>query len=160
MNNLQRMSIIEKRSKPLLPSDIKVSAWVRVKKDLEHVKQLCTGNTNDDDDITNESSGVLGNVAEDMPEPDYAVGWEEGMEDTVGKCFEVAVVSKAYRSTPVVGLCVGTGLVAIGGENNASGGAVGSSRDSDSVARAKRAKKQAAMNKYGWYFPLEALEHI
>ena len=94
------------------------------------------------------------------PEPDYAVGWEDGMEDTIGKCFEVAVVSRAYRSTPVVGLCVGTGLVAIGGNGSSSRDSE-ASRESVALAARARARKQAAtMNKYGWYFPLEALEHI
>ncbi|EEH60134.1 uncharacterized protein MICPUCDRAFT_50034 [Micromonas pusilla CCMP1545] len=66
-------------------------------------------------------------------EDDYAVGWEQGMDDTVGKPFPVGVVSKAYRQSPVVGLSVPNGLVAIAGGRYPT---------------------------YGWYYPLEALEHV
>ena len=64
---------------------------------------------------------------------DYAVGWEQGMEDTIGKPFPVGVVSRAYRQSPVVGLSVPNGLVAIAG---------------------------GRFPTYGWYYPLEALEHV
>jgi hypothetical protein len=82
------------------------------------------------------------------------------MEDTIGKCFEVAVVSRAYRTTPVVGLCVGTGLVAIGRGGNGSSGRDSEGRESLATSVARARKQAATVNKYGWYFPLEALEHI
>ena len=80
------------------------------------------------------------------------------MEDTVGKCFEIVVVSKSYRKKPVVGLCVSTGLVEIGRENRS-----GSDKESDRriTKRPRRASSKMVKNtRYGWYFPLEALEHI
>ena len=55
------------------------------------------------------------------------------MDDTVGKPFPVGVVFKAYRQSPVVGLSVPNGLVAIAGGRYPT---------------------------YGWYYPLEALEHV
>ena len=176
MNDLQRLDVLERRETPLMPSDVKVNAWVRVKGNLEYVKRLCANGFEAEEGGEGGGEGEnqepLGGGGEGggvqqyqqsnggRPEPDYAVGWEDGMEDTIGKCFEVAVVSRAYRTTPVVGLCVGTGLVAIGRGGNGS-----SDRDSEgkeslatSVARAR--KQAATVNKYGWYFPLEALEHI
>ena len=68
--------------------------WVRVKTDAEAVRKLCAG---------------------DGEEQDYAVGWEQGMDETLGKPFPVGVVSRAYRKSPVVGLSVPNGLVAIAG---------------------------------------------
>lgn len=87
--------------------------WVRVKSDTEEVKRMCTG----------ADKGVFG----------YPVGWEPGMEETCGKCFRVCVVSLDYRQTPVVGLSVSGGLVAI-----------------------SRGKTPT----YGWYFPFESLTHL
>ena len=55
------------------------------------------------------------------------------MEDTIGKPYPVGVVSRAYRQSPVVGLSVSNGLVAI---------------------------TPGRFPTYGWYFPLEALEHV
>ncbi len=185
MNDLQRLDVLERRKTTLTSKDVKLNAWVRVKGNLEYVKLLCANGFEGADGREelggeNQASPGVGvgqlqqqqqhqqqqqqqghhQSNEGRPEPDYAVGWEDGMEDTIGKCFEVAVVSRAYRTTPVVGLCVGTGLVAIGRGGNGS-----SDRDSEgkeslatSVARAR--KQAATVNKYGWYFPLEALEHI
>ena len=164
MNDLQRLDVLERRETPLMPSDVKVNAWVRVKGNLEYVKQLCANGFEAEEG--GEGGGEGGGVQQyqqsngGRPEPDYAVGWEDGMEDTIGKCFEVAVVSRAYRSTPVVGLCVGTGLVAIGGNGSSSRDSEASRESVASAARARERKQAATMNKYGWYFPLEALEHI
>ena len=80
--------------------------------------QCASGRKNDEDD-----EGVFV-VARD--------GWESGMDETIGKPFVVGVVSRAYRMSPVVGLSVPNGLVAIAG---------------------------GRFPTYGWYFPLEALEH-
>jgi len=171
MNDLQRLDVLERRERPLTPSDVKVNAWVRVKGNLEYVKQLCADGFGGEG-RGGENQASLGGAFQQQqqeqypqsnggrPEPDYAVGWEDGMEDTIGKCFEVAVVSRAYRTTPVVGLCVGTGLVAIGGNGSSSRHSEASRESLASVARAKARKQAATMNKYGWYFPLEALEHI
>jgi hypothetical protein len=179
MNDLQRLDVLERRETPLMPSDVKVNAWVRVKGNLEYVKQLCAngfeaeeggegggGEGENQEPLGGGGGGEGGGVQQyqqsngGRPEPDYAVGWEDGMEDTIGKCFEVAVVSRAYRSTPVVGLCVGTGLVAIGGNGSSSRDSEASRESVASAARARARKQAARMNKYGWYFPLEALEHI
>jgi hypothetical protein len=172
MNDLQRLDVLERREQPLTPSDVKVNAWVRVKGNLEYVKQLCADGFGGEGGGGGENQASIGGAFQQQeqeqypqsnggrPEPDYAVGWEDGMEDTIGKCFEVAVVSRAYRTTPVVGLCVGTGLVAIGGSGSSSRHSEASRESLASVARAKARKQAATMNKYGWYFPLEALEHI
>ena len=173
MNDLQRLDVLERREQPLTPSDVKVNAWVRVKGNLEYVKQLCADGFGGEGGGGGENQQAsLGGAFQQQeqeqypqsnggrPEPDYAVGWEDGMEDTIGKCFEVAVVSRAYRTTPVVGLCVGTGLVAIGGNGSSSRHSEASRESVASAARAKARKQAATMNKYGWYFPLEALEHI
>ena len=173
MNDLQRLDVLERRERPLTPSDVKVNAWVCVKGNLEYVKQLCAdGFGGEGGGGGGENQASIGGAFQQQeqeqypqsnggrPEPDYAVGWEDGMEDTIGKCFEVAVVSRAYRTTPVVGLCVGTGLVAIGGSGSSSRHSEASRESLASVARAKARKQAATMNKYGWYFPLEALEHI
>ena len=173
MNDLQRLDVLERRERPLTPSDVKVNAWVRVKGNLEYVKQLCADGFGGEGGGGGENQQAsLGGAFQQQeqeqypqsnggrPEPDYAVGWEDGMEDTIGKCFEVAVVSRAYRTTPVVGLCVGTGLVAIGGNGSSSRHSEASRESVASAARAKARKQAATMNKYGWYFPLEALEHI
>ena len=176
MNDLQRLDVLERRETPLMPSDVKVNAWVRVKGNLEYVKRLCANGFEAEEGGEGGGEGEnqepLGGGGEGRgvqqyqqsnggrPEPDYAVGWEDGMEDTIGKCFEVAVVSRAYRSTPVVGLCVGTGLVAIGGNGSSSRDSEASRESVASAARARARKQAATMNKYGWYFPLEALEHI
>ena len=182
MNDLQRLDVLERRKTTLTSNDVKLNAWVRVKGNLEYVKLLCANGLEGADGREelggeNQASPGVGvgqqqqqqqqqqqhgqhQSNEGRPEPDYAVGWEDGMEDTIGKCFEVAVVSRAYRTTPVVGLCVGTGLVAIGGSGSSSRHSEASRESLASVARAKARKQAATMNKYGWYFPLEALEHI
>lgn len=102
--------MIEERAEPLKADKLKPGMWLRVKSDAEMVKRMCTG----------VDKGVSG----------YPVGWESGMEDACGKCFRVCVVSRDYRTTPVVGLSVAQGLVAI--------------------ARGKTPT-------YGWYFPFESL---
>lgn len=108
----RKLAVVEERSSPLTPEMIQIGIWVRVKGDSETVKKLCRG---------------------DGEDQDYAVGWEQGMDDTVGKPFVVGVVSRAYRKSPVVGLSVANGLVAIAG---------------------------GRFPTYGWFFPLEALEHV
>lgn len=108
----RKLAVVEERDVPLTPSNVNVGMWVRVKTDAEAVRKLCVG---------------------DGEEQDYAVGWEQGMDDTIGKPFPVGVVSRAYRKSPVVGLSVPNGLVAIAGGRYPT---------------------------YGWYYPLEALEHV
>lgn len=109
----RKLAVVEERATPLDSSNIEVGMWVRVKTDVEAVKTLCRGDGDSDED--------------------YAVGWESGMDETIGKPFVVGVVSRAYRMSPVVGLSVPNGLVAIAG---------------------------GRFPTYGWYFPLEALEHV
>lgn len=106
----QKLRIIEERETPLTADKLFIGTWVRVKPNVEFVKRMCTQN-------------VFG----------YAVGWEPGMEDACGKCFRACVVSHDYRSTPVVGLSVASGLVAI---------------------------MQGKTPTYGWYFPFEALTRV
>ena len=67
--------------------------WLRVRDDDDLVKRMCVGSY---------KSGV-----------GYPVGWEAGMEKTCGKCYRVTVISREYRQTPVIGLSVAAGLVAI-----------------------------------------------
>ena len=99
------------RATPLDSSNIEVGMWVRVKTDVEAVKTLCRGDGDSDED--------------------YAVGWESGMDETIGKPFVVGVVSRAYRMSPVVGLSVPNGLVAIaGGRFRPTGGTSRSRRSS------------------------------
>jgi len=85
--------------------------WFRVREDADSVKRMCVGADKD----------VVG----------YPVGWESGMEKTCGKCYRVTVVSREYRKTPVIGLSVADGLVAV---------------------------NRGSTSTYGWYFPVEALE--
>ena len=108
----RKLAVVEERETPLTPESIAIGMWVRVKTEMATVKRLCRG---------------------DGEDQDYAVGWEAGMDDTIGKPFPVGVVSRAYRKSPVVGLGVPNGLVAIAG---------------------------GRLPTYGWFFPLEALEHV
>ena len=137
MNTLQQLNVIEKRKETITPEDLSINTWVRVNRNLERVKKLCSGEHWDgakDDE----------NEGEESQEADYAVGWEEGMEDTVRKCFEVTVVSKAYRTTPVVSLCVGAGLVAIGGNGSIDEGSCNSHSSSSSSSSVKSATRRGA----------------
>ncbi len=107
------MDVLERRGRPLDPNEMVPGMWVRVKSDAMKVKNMCTG--------------------EDVPSYGYPVGWEPGMEEACGKCFRVCVVSRDYRTTPVVGLSVPNGLVAIA---------------------------HGAHPIYGWYFPFESLARL
>jgi len=111
----RKLAVVEARCLPLTPGTIERGMWVRVKPCCETVKKLCRGDGDGDETR------------------DYAVGWEQGMDDTVGRPFQVGVVSRAHRKSPVVGLSVNNGLVAIAG---------------------------GRFPTYGWFFPLEALEHV
>ena len=106
----KKLNITEQRENPLTSRELFVGMWVRVKPNVDFVKCMCT-------------QAVFG----------YAVGWEPGMEETCGKCYRVCIVSNDFRSTPVVGLSVAKGLVAI---------------------------TQSTTPTYGWYFPFEALTRI
>ena len=69
----------------------------------------------------------------DGEEQDYAVGWEQGMDDTLGKPFPVGVVSRAYRKSPWWGCPCQTGWWP---------------------------SRAGGIPPHGWYYPLEALEHV
>jgi hypothetical protein len=105
------LRIIEQRAEKINTLTLKAGMWLRVREDAELVKRMCIG----------ADKSVIG----------YPVGWEPGMEKTCGKCYRVTVVSREYRQTPVIGLSVADGLVAI---------------------------SRGATSTYGWYFPVEALE--
>ena len=107
----QKLRIIEQRAEKINTETLKPGMWLRVRDDDDLVKRMCVG----------ADKSVVG----------YPVGWETGMEKTCGKCYRVTVISREYRQTPVIGLSVAEGLVAI---------------------------SRSATSTYGWYFPVEALE--
>lgn len=80
MNDLQRLDVLERRETPLMPSDVKVNAWVRVKGNLEYVKRLCANG------FEAEEGGEGGGEGENQ-EP-LGGGGEGGGSNSINKVME------------------------------------------------------------------------
>ena len=82
MNDLQRLDVLERRETPLMPSDVKVNAWVRVKGNLEYVKQLCANG------FEAEEGGEGGGGEGENQEPLGGGGGEEEGSNSINKVME------------------------------------------------------------------------